>query len=259
MSKQSEIIRPMHMKNCATKQRSHLLPQCFFWNTLSNWKTSITLLVIVVMISAFSSAKAAEQERQSNQTTPGFSRNTISASVPMASQKDDKVTNPACDLFFGENHLFEVVTPVGWVRDNKSALSQGLHCALYLKGSSWANSKSVMYTVVVPRMNQTLQQVIDMDVAYMGQGASQFKSSKVTPIVTEAGRKAEVWYFSGDEFDSYEAVAYFEEKKSIILIVLSTRSKTDFESSLPDFAALAKSYRFSSEKVYTERENLNAK
>ena len=52
--------------------------------------------------------------------------------------------NCDCGVIYGENHSFKLIAPSGWVLDNKSGVSQGIHAVFYKKGESWANAETVM-------------------------------------------------------------------------------------------------------------------
>jgi hypothetical protein len=144
-----------------------------------------------------------------------------------------------------------------WVIDNKSGVPNNLHAVFYPVGSSWAKATSIMYANTSSKAiagNETIEKVIDYDI-------SQFKKRAPNLVVTDAeslptllGKKAIAKYFSGDNFNNYEATAYIDENKVVVFIVLSSRSKEEFEKSLPAFKELVKSYEFWTENVKIENQ-----
>lgn len=156
-------------------------------------------------------------------------------------------------ILYGEGHVYKLKAPKGWVLDNQVAVDAGLHAVFYPVGGSWSDSLAVMYTRVQERDGRSVQEMIDTDVKHMGQDASGFKSTSEPEITTEDGKKsATVRHLSGDKFNSYEAVAYFEEPKLIALVILSARNKEAFDEALPAFKELTKSYSWISDKVKIE-------
>jgi hypothetical protein len=153
-------------------------------------------------------------------------------------------------IVYGKNHVFAVTAPEGWVLDNKSGVGQGLHAVFYPVGSSWTESKAVMYVNAAPK-SETLEKFIEGDVAEFRKNAPGLKvTDDETP--TLAGKeKGVVKRFSDDESGSHEAVAYVEESKVVVMVVLTARTRKEFESALPAFRQLVSSYRFISDKVVT--------
>ena len=48
-------------------------------------------------------------------------------------------------IVYGDNHAFAVKAPQGWALDNKSGVSNGIHAVFYPLGSTWQDSRAVMY------------------------------------------------------------------------------------------------------------------
>jgi hypothetical protein len=49
----------------------------------------------------------------------------------------------------GEDHVYTLQAPKGWILDNQSGTGQGLHAVFYKVGGSWGKSPVVMYTNVL--------------------------------------------------------------------------------------------------------------
>lgn len=167
------------------------------------------------------------------------------------SEKDPRES--MCGILYGEDHVYQLKAPKGWVLDNRVAADIGLHAVFYPVGGSWSDSPAVMFTRVHFRRGRSLQEVIDDDIKDSSRKGKSFKSTTEPAITTADGKtSAAVRYLAGDEFNNYEAVAYFEEAKLIALVVLNARNKEAFDEALPAFKDLTKSYLWISDKVKIE-------
>lgn len=63
---------------------------------------------------------------------------------------------------------------------------------------------------------------------------------------------ADIYFYQGDQWGNYEAVAYFEEDKTINMIVFNSHSKSAFDASLAQFYELVSSYVFISDGVQSK-------
>ena len=160
-------------------------------------------------------------------------------------------------IIFGKNYSFTLTAPKGWVLDNTSGRGQGLHAVFYPKGSSWKNGAAVMYANVYQKTDpakESLQTVIANDVAEYKKNSADLKVVDAESVLTRKDarskeKKATVKYFTGDRNANTEAVAYIDEGKVVVMLVLSARSQQDFDSSLPAFKDLVGSYFFLGEAV----------
>ncbi len=155
-------------------------------------------------------------------------------------------------IIYGDNHAFTLSAPDEWVLDNSSGLKQGLHAVFYPKGSSWEKASAVMYAnvCVCKKSNQTLQDFIEHELkVFREQDRGNVDMVDGKTLTTQDGRKAVVKHLTGDQYGNYESIAYIEESKVFIMIVLSSKSRKDYESSLHPFQELVKSYFFIAENV----------
>ncbi len=148
-------------------------------------------------------------------------------------------------ILHGEDHAFALIAPEGWVVDNRSGVSQGLHAVFYPKDQTWTQSPVIAYARARTKKG-TVRSVADQ----VRQTVDRFSERSDTPVKAflekiiplENGRTAEVYHFTGDRYGSFEAVAYIDEAKTINFVVLSARDKPTFENALPIFEDLVKSY-----------------
>ncbi len=155
-------------------------------------------------------------------------------------------------LIYGKDHLFALSAPTGWVLDNSSGVSQGLHAVFYPRGGSWEHSPSVMYANTASKKvkgNETLEKLITFDVSRYKQNYVSLKIVNAPDIQLTDHKSAVVKYFY---YSNSEAVAYIDEENIVVLIVLSSTSQPEFEKSLTPFSQLVKSYRFLTSEVHIE-------
>jgi hypothetical protein len=158
-------------------------------------------------------------------------------------------------LVYGSGHSFMISAPIGWVLDNSSGVNQGLHAVFYPKGSTWKDSITVMYVNTAERKpDESLDDFIKGDTDnFKEKGSSNIKIQNAEPIKTKDGKTAQVRHFRGDQWGNSESVAYIQENKIIVMIVLTSRTDSDFQKSLSAFRSLVESYQFFTEDVRIEK------
>lgn len=155
-------------------------------------------------------------------------------------------------IIYGDDHVFSLKAPKGWVPDNVSAADSGVHAVFYEKGTTWKDSKVVAYARSRPieEKIKTVKEVVEDVVAdFHDNGSPKYQGKRVKEIKLDSGKSGVVYHFSGDQWGNYEAVCYFKEKKTINFVVLSSRDKRSFEKAQPSFLALCQSYSFISDHL----------
>ena len=167
------------------------------------------------------------------------------------SQDVKPVEDGGSGILYGEDHAYSVTAPKGWVLDNRAGASQGVHAVFYPLGKSWADAPAVMYTNVwrKDKENSTIEEVIENDIRSFRERSASLKVNEAPDISIKGGKKALVRLFTGDVHGNYEAIAYIDEPKLVVLFVLSSKTKEDFETSLGLFDELVKSYFFITDDV----------
>jgi hypothetical protein len=158
-------------------------------------------------------------------------------------------------IVYGKDHAFAIKAPDGWMLDNQSGVRQGLQAVFYPEGGSWKESKAVMYVNGAGKSaDDTLEKFVERDVAGYREHSPGLKVADDEALPVGGKEKVLVKRFSGDRGGSYEAVAYVEESKVVVTIVLHARTQKDFDDALPAFRQLVSSYRFLSDKVMVEKQ-----
>ena len=173
-----------------------------------------------------------------------------------AQQDTEKSGNNNSGIIYGQDHVFVLTAPKGWVLDNKSGVSQGLQAVFYPEGSSWKSGTVVMYANTYHKRNvteETLEKVVAGDVTEFKKKSEKLRVVEAAPLPTRKDKKAVVRYFDGDTFGNSEAIAYLDEGKVVVMLVLSARTKKEFEAGLPAFNELVSSYLFLGDKVTIQK------
>jgi hypothetical protein len=165
----------------------------------------------------------------------------VSASV--FSQKADGTDGT---ILLGRHYGFILKEPDGWVIDNSAGKRQGLDAVLYREGSSWKNAVAVMYARVISKdkTRPTVEKVISDDVSDFLKQSRESRVSELPKMRTRDKKKVVVKRFYDAENKNYESVAFIDEPKVVVILVLSSRYKDEFEKSLPAFEVLVGSYFF---------------
>jgi hypothetical protein len=149
-------------------------------------------------------------------------------------------------MVFGKNHAFYFTAPQGWVLDNKSGVSQGLHMVFYPAGETWANSPVVAYGRSCTKDDQikTIEDQIERTIKdFHLHGSPNYKGKRQPSIFLSNGKEIVISYFEGDRWGNYEAVGYIEEEETINFLVFTSRTKSAFDQQISSFKRLLASYK----------------
>jgi len=158
-------------------------------------------------------------------------------------------------ILYGTDYVFTVTAPAGWILDSESGKSQGFCAVLYESGKTWLNADTVIYANTVSKRikgQETLQEFLAYDVASFKKRSPALSVTPAADLKTKEG-KAIVRRFEGDQHGNFEAVAYLDEEFTIVMLVLSSRTKAGLESAYPTFEKLVGSYRFLTSNVKIEK------
>jgi hypothetical protein len=155
-------------------------------------------------------------------------------------------------LLYGHNNAYYLTAPAGWVMDNESGKELGLTAVLYPKGSSWDTAKTVMYTTFASfdtTKQETLKQFISND-SIQFRAVSPHASIKVQKSIKMGKNKTiPVYSYNDAEKGNYDLIAYIEEKKGVVMIVISSMDKNGCINNYSSFNSLVRSYRFLTDNV----------
>ena len=145
----------------------------------------------------------------------------------------------------GDNHLFMVSAPAGWVLDDTSGMGSRIRCVFYPKGEQWSTAATVMYVNPLHgygSKTRTVSTLIAEDEKTFRQRSPKGKITDAGTIQTASRKSAVVRYFSSDGGPAHEAVAYVPEADLVMLLVLSSKSPQGFQGALTAYREMVQSY-----------------
>ncbi len=162
------------------------------------------------------------------------------------------ITEEGSGIIYGDNHVYTLQAPVGWVLDNESAVHQKLYAVFYPVGSTWANSRVVAYSKgitkdeVIKDIPSYVKFTID---GFIEKGSPNYLGKFIKTLDLKNKQEASIYHYQGDQWGNFEAVGYVEEEKTINIVVLNCKTKIEFENSLGAFESLVSSYVFLADHV----------
>lgn len=138
-------------------------------------------------------------------------------------------------IIYGDNHVYALSAPKGWILDNKAAVSAGIHAVFYPVGENWVDAPTVMYTNFAGiDSTEQLQNFIDADIAAFKRNGDEV--IKFKKAVTAKAGKFLVYYFeyTEDKIRAKEYIAYHRAPTGVVMLILHTKA---------DKKALNKNYK----------------
>ena len=151
----------------------------------------------------------------------------------------------------GDNHLFMISAPEGWVLDDTSGMGSRIRCVFYPKGQKWNTAPTVMYVNPLHgygTKERTVSALMAEDEKSFHKNAPKGKVTDGGTIQTTGRKTAVVRYFSYDGGPAHEAVAYVPEAELVMLLVLSSKTPEGFQGALAAYRELVQSYAWVASK-----------
>ena len=145
----------------------------------------------------------------------------------------------------GDDHLFMVSAPKGWVLDDTAGMGSRIRCVFYPQGEKWVSAATVMYVNPLHgygAKTRTMTNLIAEDEKAFKKRSPRGRISEGGTLPTSDKRVARVRYFSASGGAPHEAVAYVPESDLVMLVVLSSRSPEGFQKALGAYRELVQSY-----------------
>jgi len=178
-------------------------------------------------------------------TTPaaaqGSSKGTGAA--PKSTKADSTVRNAV--VIEGDDHLFMVAAPRGWILDDTSGMGSRIRCVFYPKGQTWASAPTVMYVNPMHGYGlkeRTVSAMIAENEREFHKRAPKGRVFEAGSLKTASNKTAKVRHFAYDGGEPTEAVAFVPENELVMLVVLSARDTKGFQSGLGPFRELVGTY-----------------
>lgn len=163
--------------------------------------------------------------------------------MPLSSPAE--ITEQGKGMLYGADHAFFITAPKGWVLDNESGVKQGLPMAFYPVGHTWADSPAIAYGRSITKSEgvRSVKDLVESTIkTFHEKGSPDYKITKETSVDLPNGKHVPVYYYAGDQWGNFEAVAYFEEEDTINSLVFNCWARADFGKHLPGFEQMARSY-----------------
>jgi hypothetical protein len=172
-------------------------------------------------------------------------------------QKGDKarivLERPGLACHLNDQESFLLDAPHEWILDGKSGLGQKFCIVGYPQGADWENSVAVFYTNKLSKSlanrSKTLIDHVQGDVAQFKKEYPRIQVDEAKSIKTKDGKTAVVRHFQLAAPPMYEAVAYVEQPTHVLVMVLTSKTRDDFEASLNSFEEIVHSYRYFAKPV----------
>src|SRR2546430_4056732 len=135
---------------------------------------------------------------------------------------------------------YTIAAPEGWQIDTRAGRNNGLCTVLYPKGTSWTDGPAVMYPNLLAKGKEELAAVVRRDLDRIREASSDVvvADSKLPPGPES---RAVVKRIHGKAGTGYQECAYLDGKSAVIVLVLASRTQSDFEHALPAFAKVVRS------------------
>jgi hypothetical protein len=158
-------------------------------------------------------------------------------------------------LVYGPNVAFWINFPKDWVRDTEIAKKFNIPVVLCPRGSSFQNAYAIMYANFISKeKNSSLDSVIKADIDKFKQKDPAIKVLAGKTLKTTDNKTATVQIFQSTlAAQKAEAVAYIEENKVFVILVLSAQSQKGFITAFPLFEELVGSYGHFTDDVKIEK------
>lgn len=142
-------------------------------------------------------------------------------------------------ILYGEGWAVMLSSPPGWAMTCHDPNTNGVEVALWPLKSTWKESPAVMYVnSAQTESGQSLRAFVDEAVARFKVGQPAVKVTEGPAVSTADGKPGMVRFFTGDEWENHEAVAYVDADAARLIFVLSARRQREFKRYQPALIAL---------------------
>lgn len=157
---------------------------------------------------------------------------------------DDATGKYPAGIVYGPKAAFQISAPQDWVLDTISGGSQGVNCAIYPKGGSWAKSPVVMYAKIASPENPEKEAFIAFSANNFRKDDRQFRDR-----VVKKGRSVEGFKFTIKEYDRpsypvYEKAFYAQLPNAVAYIVLTAPDVKRRQAAGEQFNFVISSFRY---------------
>lgn len=151
-------------------------------------------------------------------------------------------------IVYGPKGAYKIDAPENWILDNKSGLSMGLPCVLYIDGYTWQNSPVIMYSKIASTDYENIDTFIDFAIKEFQKEDSDFNHKELKTGKID-DKKYIIMDYQGGPYNSFERVFYIQMEKAVGYVVFSARNQDDFKKYSDAIFEIVESYEYKPEYI----------
>jgi len=154
--------------------------------------------------------------------------------------------DPELNVIYGDNHIFTVETPTGWINDKTTASSIGLVSLFVPKADSGKEKRSYFYAMGYdkPSSEKTMKDFIEGDLKKFKKKYPKL-TYKITKLKASGAILNAVLYSFDNLDDRYkEEVVYMETKYSVFVFPFTVYSIQEYSNYQPVFDKFINSFHY---------------
>ena len=150
-------------------------------------------------------------------------------------------------LIHGENHLYSLLIPDGWMTNRTLAQRLGIPAPFFSHPRNESNIKTFIYSYGYENRDQTIKKFIKISQNRLQNALPKIHIDRKGDVKTKYGSRAILYHYNNFRDNHVEDVAFTQAKNIICVIVLSTREKENYEKQYSEFLKTVKSFYYISE------------
>lgn len=168
----------------------------------------------------------------------------LSVALPGVAQ--DTKSTPEINVIHGDNHIFTVETPEGWINDKEAASTINLVSFFYAKSDSKKSKRSYIYAMGYDKdgQNKDLKSFMDGDLRKLKRKYPTLVHEEIAVGASGGIINAKMYAFDNLSDRYREEVIYMETKESILVFSFAALTKSDYESYQPVFDKFVSSFNY---------------
>lgn len=144
-------------------------------------------------------------------------------------------------------HQYSLVPPVGWECENQNTKGPASFAVFYEKGNSFSTAGTVMFVNSSSLNNSNRKKVEDFikaDSVFYREHYPDVSFTREKPVKINDNLWARMILLNGTATHTFDAYAYIDAGKSVVVIGISSENKSNFDKMMKAFTDLVKSYQF---------------
>lgn len=153
---------------------------------------------------------------------------------------------PEMNVVYGENHIFTIETPSGWINDKTLAQKIGLVCFFYPSDEKELTNKNYFYANGIDKESpdETLEEFIRGDLEVFGKKYPDLTYEEIPIDFTGGLRNGVLLSFSNLTDRFKEEVLYGETDDSILIFSFAAMTEVAYQEYQPVFDGFISSFNY---------------